>query len=39
MESADLQALKRQISLVRYNIASLVTHPHDIDLIITLGAA
>lgn len=39
MESADLQALKRQISLIRYNLESLITHPDDIDMVFTLGAA
>ena len=39
MECADVQALKRQISIVRYNLESLITHPDNIDLVITLGAA
>ena len=39
MESADIRALKGQISILRHNIEHLVTHPNDIDLVITLGAA
>lgn len=39
MESADLQVLKGQISLIKHNIEQLITHPNDIDMVITLGAA
>ena len=39
MESADLRVLRGQISLIKHNIEQLVTHPDDIDMVITLGAA
>lgn len=39
MESADIRGLIGQISILRQNIERLITHPDDIDLVITLGAA